>query len=113
MFFGWVLFFSVHRVVQARLGAAFMGKQGRQKFADVWADQTTLGKQFGLSPIAMGKKRIGLLASNAALAEYFVTALGIADHAVMLYPRGRILSRRSPALPRCKGERHTRSCSAS
>ena len=30
--------------------------------------------------------RIGLLASNAALAEYFVTALGIADHAVMLYP---------------------------
>ncbi len=30
--------------------------------------------------------RIGLLASNAALAEYFVTALGIADHAVTLYP---------------------------
>jgi hypothetical protein len=33
-----------------------MGKQGRQKFADVWANQTTLGKQFGLSPLAMGKK---------------------------------------------------------
>ena len=33
-----------------------MGKQGRQKFADVWANQTTLGKQFGLSPVAMGKK---------------------------------------------------------
>jgi len=30
--------------------------------------------------------RIGLLASNAALAEYFVTALGIADHTVTLYP---------------------------
>jgi len=30
--------------------------------------------------------RIGLLASNAALAEYFVTALGIADHSVTLYP---------------------------
>ena len=33
-----------------------MGIQGRQKFDDVWANQTTLGKQFGLSPIAMGKK---------------------------------------------------------
>ena len=30
--------------------------------------------------------RIGLLASNAALAEYFVTALALADHAVTLYP---------------------------
>lgn len=29
--------------------------------------------------------RIGLFASNAALAEYFVTALGMADHAVTLY----------------------------
>jgi hypothetical protein len=33
-----------------------MGKKGRQKFADVWANQTNLGKQFGLSAIAMGKK---------------------------------------------------------
>ena len=33
-----------------------MGKQGRLKFADVWVNQTTLGKQFGLSAIAMGKK---------------------------------------------------------
>src|SRR6266568_2169542 len=33
-----------------------MGKQGRQKFADVWANQTNLGKQYGLPPIAMGKK---------------------------------------------------------
>jgi hypothetical protein len=30
--------------------------------------------------------RIGLLASNAALAEYFVTTLGIADHSITLYP---------------------------
>jgi hypothetical protein len=30
--------------------------------------------------------RIGLLASNAAMAEYFVAALGIANHAVTMYP---------------------------
>ena len=30
--------------------------------------------------------RIGLFASDAVLAEYFVTALGMADHAVTLYP---------------------------
>ena len=30
--------------------------------------------------------RIGILASNAALAEYFVTALELAGHAVTLYP---------------------------
>jgi hypothetical protein len=30
--------------------------------------------------------RIDLLASNAALAEYFVTTLGMADHVVTLYP---------------------------
>ena len=30
--------------------------------------------------------RIGLFASNAALAEYFVIALGMADHTVTLYP---------------------------
>src|SRR6266567_2179930 len=35
--------------------------------------------------------RIGLLTSNAALVEYFVTALGIADHAVTLYPARRDL----------------------
>ena len=32
--------------------------------------------------------RIGLFASNATLAEYFVTALALADHAVTLYPAG-------------------------
>jgi len=30
--------------------------------------------------------QIGLFATNAALAEYFVTALGMADHTVALYP---------------------------
>lgn len=30
--------------------------RGRQKFTDVWVNQTTLGKHFGLSAIAMGKK---------------------------------------------------------
>jgi DNA-binding response OmpR family regulator len=30
--------------------------------------------------------RIGLFASNAALAEYFLIALGMADHMVTLYP---------------------------
>jgi hypothetical protein len=30
--------------------------------------------------------RIGLLASNAALAEYFVAALALANHEVTLYP---------------------------
>src|SRR5215831_4718591 len=49
-------FFSVQRTVQTRLGVVFMGKQGRQKFTDIWANQTDLGKQFGLSAIAMGKK---------------------------------------------------------
>lgn len=33
-----------------------MGKKNRQKFTDVWANQTTLGKQFGLSATGMGKK---------------------------------------------------------
>src|SRR5215467_5901718 len=35
--------------------------------------------------------QIGLLSSNAVLAEYFVIALGIADHAVTLYPARRDL----------------------
>lgn len=34
-----------------------MGKKSRQKFTDAWANQTNLGKQFGLSPIAMGRER--------------------------------------------------------
>ena len=33
-----------------------MGKKRHQKFTDVWANQTNLGKQFGLSAAAMGKK---------------------------------------------------------
>ena len=42
--------------VQVLAGVAWMGKKGQQKFTDVWANQTNLGKQFGLSAIAMGKK---------------------------------------------------------
>lgn len=33
-----------------------MGKKRRQKFTDVWVNQTTLGKQYGLSPVTIGKK---------------------------------------------------------
>lgn len=33
-----------------------MGKKSHQKFTDIWANQTTLGKQFGLSAPGMGKK---------------------------------------------------------
>ena len=32
-----------------------MGKHSGQKFTNLWANQTDLGKQFGLSAIAMGK----------------------------------------------------------
>ena len=34
----------------------------KTKFSDIWVNQTTLGKQFGLSAIAMGKqlKELGL-----------------------------------------------------
>jgi len=42
--------------VQVLAGVAWMRKKGQQKFTDIWANQTNLGKQFGLSPIAMGKK---------------------------------------------------------
>jgi hypothetical protein len=39
-----------------------MGKQSHQKFADTWANQTNLGKLYGLSAVAMGKrlKELGL-----------------------------------------------------
>jgi hypothetical protein len=63
-----------------------MGKQGHQKFADVWANQTTLGKQFGLSAIAMGKKlkELGLRAEDGnptglALAESYCTSTPLKD----------------------------------
>ena len=35
--------------------------------------------------------QIGLLASNAALVEYFVTALGVAGHTVTVYPSSKEL----------------------
>lgn len=44
-----------------------MGKKGHQKVTDIWANQTHLGKQFGLSAIAMGKKlkELGLRAEES------------------------------------------------
>src|SRR5260370_37523535 len=36
-----------------------MGKKGHQKFSDIWANQTNLGKQFGLSAIVYGKEAEG------------------------------------------------------
>jgi hypothetical protein len=63
-----------------------MGKQGRQKFADVWANQTTLGKQFGLSAMAMGKKlkELGLRGEDGnptaqALAQGYCTPTPLKD----------------------------------
>lgn len=37
----------------------------KQKFSDIWINQTNLGKQFGLSAIAMGKKLQELGLKNA------------------------------------------------
>ena len=47
-----------------------MGKKGRQKFTDVWANQTNLGKQFGLSAVAMGKKLNGLLKNRLPMLRF-------------------------------------------
>jgi hypothetical protein len=43
-------------VCTSSTGICWIGKKGHQKFTDLWANQTNLGKQFGLSAIAMGKK---------------------------------------------------------
>jgi hypothetical protein len=56
--------------------------------------------------------RIGLLASNAALAEYFATALALANHAVTLYPTRHDLFSALTAAVSQQGERHTRFCSS-
>jgi hypothetical protein len=63
-----------------------MGKKGHQKFADLWANQTSLGKQFGLSAIAMGKKlkELGLRGENGnptvpALIEGYCTSTPLKD----------------------------------
>jgi hypothetical protein len=65
---------------------AFMEKQGRQKFTDVWANQTALGKQFGLSAVAMGKKlkELGLRTEDGnpteqALTEGYCTSTPLKD----------------------------------
>jgi hypothetical protein len=63
-----------------------MGKRNRQKFADIWLNQTNLGKQFGLSSIAMGKKLKELQLKDAdgkptdqALAEGYCTSTPLKD----------------------------------
>jgi hypothetical protein len=63
-----------------------MGKKNRQRFPDVWANQTTLGKQFGLSAPAMGKKlkELGLRSEEGhpterALSEGYCTSTPLKD----------------------------------
>ena len=63
-----------------------MGKKEQQKFTDVWANQTNLGKQFGLSAIAMGKKlkELGLRGEDGnptglALAGGYCTSTPLKD----------------------------------
>jgi hypothetical protein len=48
-----------------------MGKNRRQKFTHIWANQTDLGKQFGLSSIVMGRtlKELGLREDNGNPSE--------------------------------------------
>jgi hypothetical protein len=49
-----------------------MSKKRRGKFTDMWVNQTTLGKQFGLSSIAMGKKlkELGLRSEDGTPTEF-------------------------------------------
>ena len=63
-----------------------MGKKRRQKFTDLWANQTNLGKQFGLTAIAMGKKlkELGLRGEDGnptvrALVEDYCTSTPLKD----------------------------------
>ena len=63
-----------------------MGKKRHQKFTDVWANQTNLGKQFGLTAIAMGKKlkELGLRGEDGnptvqALVEGYCTLTPLKD----------------------------------
>src|SRR6266566_5779374 len=72
--------------VQDLAGVAWMGKKGHQKFTDIWATQTNLGKQFGLSAIAMGKKlkELGLRAEDGnptvqALCQGYCTPTPLKD----------------------------------
>lgn len=54
---GACLLLQLQLFVQVLAGVAWMGEKGQRKFTDVWANQTNLGQRFGLSAIAMGKKR--------------------------------------------------------
>lgn len=63
-----------------------MDKKNRQKWTDVWANQTTLGNHFGLSAPAMGKKlkELGLrgddgLPTERALAEGYCLSTPLKD----------------------------------
>jgi hypothetical protein len=67
-------------------GVALMGKKRHQKFTDVWANQTALGKQFGLSAPAIGKKlkELGLRGEDGhptdrALAEGYCISTPLKD----------------------------------
>jgi hypothetical protein len=62
-----------------------MGKK-KQKFSDAWVNQTTLGKQFGLSAVAIGKKlkELGLRSEDGkpteqALSEEFCKSTPLKD----------------------------------
>ena len=62
-----------------------MGKK-KPKFADVWVNQTTLGKQFGLSAVAIGKKlkELGLRSEDGkpterALSEEYCKSTPLKD----------------------------------
>ncbi|NJK73607.1 MAG: hypothetical protein HC849_24055 [Oscillatoriales cyanobacterium RU_3_3] len=62
-----------------------MGKK-KAKFSDVWVNQTALGKQFGLSAVAIGKKlkELGLRGENGkptdrALSEEYCKSTPLKD----------------------------------
>ncbi len=62
-----------------------MGKK-KPKFSDIWVNQTTLGKQFGLSAVAIGKKlkELGLRSEDGkpteqALSEEFCKSTPLKD----------------------------------
>lgn len=63
-----------------------MKKKEHQKFTDIWVNQTNIGKRFGLSAIAMGKKlkELGLRGEDAnpteqALAGGYCTSTPLKD----------------------------------
>src|SRR5258708_10927308 len=67
-------------------GSCLDEKERHQKFTDIWANQTTFGKQFGLSAIAMGKKlkELGLRTKDGnptaqALCQSYCTPMPLKD----------------------------------